>query len=116
MHLRTLLSPFAVLNRLRFLARCLRHRQVVEWFLDDPEFPRRLHDSGKRLKAYVKWLAGDERLVEELYQARHQLKNYFACRWDLSRMAFQEATIFFRGAAAAPQAGRSIEWAPRANH
>jgi hypothetical protein len=94
MHIKTLFSPFTVLDRLRFLARCVRNRGFVEWFLDDPEFPRRLYYSGPNLKAYVQWLAGEERLVEELYHGRHQLKDYFLCRWELSRMTFEEATIF----------------------
>ncbi|HWB07901.1 MAG TPA: class I SAM-dependent methyltransferase [Pirellulales bacterium] len=94
MHLRTFLSPLAVFDRLRFLARCLHDREVVEWFLDDPEFARRVYHSGEPLKAYVHWLAGDDHLVQELYQARDQLKSYFACKWDLAKMAFQEGTIF----------------------
>jgi predicted O-methyltransferase YrrM len=94
MRLKTFLSPFTILDRLRFLSRCLRERQFVDWLLDDPEFARRFYRSGETLKNYVNWLLRDERRTEELYLARHVLKAYFESKWDLAKMAFQEGTIF----------------------
>lgn len=96
MRLRTLLSPSAVFDRLRFIARCLQDRALVDSMLADRRRAQRLDLDWlrERMNTYLDWLLEDPRFAEELYQARASLRTYFECKWDLSGMAFQEGTIF----------------------
>jgi predicted O-methyltransferase YrrM len=94
MHLRTLLSPSAVFDRLRFIARCLQHRGLLDPMLADRGRAQRLDDLRERINTYLDWLLEDPRFAEDLYQARASLRAYFRSKWDLTGMAFQEGTLF----------------------
>lgn len=66
----SLRSPFIIAQKMRFVARCLRNRETVSWLLDDPRF------------------------ATELYNARQDVRSYLVSKWDLTKMAFNEGTIF----------------------
>jgi predicted metal-dependent enzyme (double-stranded beta helix superfamily) len=94
MRLRTLLSASTIADRLRFIGRCLRHRELVDSLLREDRRSQRLDEAPETINTYLDWLLDDPRFAQDLYQARDSLKTYFACKWDLTGMAFQEGTIF----------------------
>lgn len=90
MGLRSLLSPFTIAERIRFVARCLRNRATVSWLMDDPRFTRELYNAREMLA----WLVDDPQFARELYNARENIRSYLVSKWDLTKMAFNEGTIF----------------------
>ena len=100
MRLSTLFSPSAVADRIRFAARCFRQRGALQWVVDDAELARELHAARAAVKNYCRnrelldWIVDDRRFAEELYAARDRVKTYFVSKWDLTKIAFNEGTIF----------------------